>query len=90
MNLKQLQFVIHVAETCSFSRAAELSFATQPTLSNSISQLEDELGGRLFKRTTRSVELTPFGEAMLPRIKETLHSRDELLQAAHAFHNPVH
>ncbi len=90
MNLKQLQFVIHVAETCSFSRAAELSFATQPTLSNAISQLEDELGGRLFKRTTRSVELTPFGDMMLPRMQEILHSRDELLQAAHAFHNPSH
>ncbi|PVV15385.1 MAG: LysR family transcriptional regulator, partial [gamma proteobacterium symbiont of Ctena orbiculata] len=53
MNLKQLQFAAHVAETHSFSRAAELSFATQPTLSNAISQLEDELGGRLFNRTTR-------------------------------------
>lgn len=90
MNLKQLQFVVHVAETHSFSRAAELSFATQPTLSNGISQLEDELGGRLFKRTTRMVELTPFGQYMLPRIKEILQNRDELLSAAESFHNPTH
>ncbi|MES9971432.1 MAG: LysR family transcriptional regulator [Candidatus Thiodiazotropha sp.] len=90
MNLKQLQFVVHVAETHSFSRAAELSFATQPTLSNAISQLEDELGGRLFERTTRRVDLTPFGEYMLPRIREVLQSQNELKQAAESYHNPTH
>ena len=46
MNLKQLQFAVYVAETRSFSRAAKLSFATQPTLSNAISLLEEELGGK--------------------------------------------
>ena len=90
MNLKQLQFVVNVAETSSFSRAAELSFATQPTLSNAISQLEEELGGRLFNRTTRKVELTSFGEYMLPRIQEVLHNRDELVKAAESYHNPSH
>ncbi|PVV19887.1 MAG: hypothetical protein B6D78_12010 [gamma proteobacterium symbiont of Ctena orbiculata] len=90
MNLKQLQFAAHVAETHSFSRAAELSFATQPTLSNAISQLEDELGGRLFNRTTRRVDLTPFGEFMLPRINEVLQSRNELARAAESYHNPTH
>ena len=90
MNLKQLQFVVLVAETKSFSRAAELSFATQPTLSNAISQLEEELGGRLFVRTTRKVDLTPFGEYMLPYLEEVLNSRDELLKAAQGFHDPVH
>lgn len=90
MNLKQLQFVAHVADTQSFSRAAELSFVTQPTLSNGISQLEGELGGRLFKRTTRMVELTAFGEFMLPRIREMLQNRNELLAAAESFHNPSH
>ena len=90
MNLKQLQFVVHVAETHSFSRAAELSFATQPTLSNAISQLEEELGGRLFNRTTRKVELTPFGEYILPKILEVLQSRDELFKAAESYHNPAH
>lgn len=90
MNLKQLQFVVQVAETHSFSRAAELCFATQPTLSNAISQLEDELGGRLFNRTTRRVELTPFGEFLLPRINEVLQGLDELTKAAESFRNPVH
>jgi len=90
MNLKQLQFVVQVAETHSFSRAAELCFATQPTLSNAISQLEDELGGKLFNRTTRRVDLTPFGEYILPRIQEVLLSRDELVKASESYHNPEH
>jgi DNA-binding transcriptional LysR family regulator len=90
MNLKQLQFAARVAEAHSFSRAAELSFATQPTLSNAIAQLEDELGGRLFNRTTRRVDLTPFGEYMLPRINEVLQSLKELTQAAESYHNPAH
>ncbi|HOV05044.1 MAG TPA: LysR family transcriptional regulator, partial [Kaistiaceae bacterium] len=46
MNLRQLQFVVAVAETRSFSRAAEACHATQPTLSNAVGQLEAELGGR--------------------------------------------
>lgn len=90
MNLKQLQFAVYVAETRSFSRAAKLSFATQPTLSNAISLLEEELGGKLFTRTTRKVDLTPFGEYILPQIAEVLQSRDELLNAAESYHNPNH
>lgn len=90
MNLKQLQFTLLVAETRSFSRAAELAFATQPTLSNAISQLEEELGGRLFTRTTRKVELTPFGESLLPFIQRVAQSRDDLVEAAQQLLNPTH
>lgn len=90
MNLKQLQFALAVAESGSFSRAAELCHASQPTLSNAIALLETELGGRLFSRTTRSVTLTPFGDYLLPRIRDTLNSRDELVAAAKAYHDPKH
>ncbi|MEW8437120.1 MAG: LysR family transcriptional regulator [Candidatus Thiodiazotropha taylori] len=90
MNFKQLQFAVNVAEERSFSRAAELSFASQPTLSNAISQLEEELGGKLFTRTTRRVDLTPFGEYILPRVTDVLQSRDELMKAAESFYNPAH
>lgn len=90
MNLKQLQFALQVAQTRSFSRAAERCFSTQPTLSNGIAQLEQELGGKLFKRSTRKVELTDFGEQMLPLINDVLNSRDALQNAAEAYHNPEH
>jgi DNA-binding transcriptional LysR family regulator len=88
MNLKQLLFAQTVADCKSFSRAAELCHATQPTLSNAISQLEQELGDKLFVRTTRKVGLTAFGEYVLPYIAEVLNSKTELEQAAHAYHNP--
>lgn len=90
MNLKQLQFAVEVARTHSFSQAAERCCVTQPTLSNGIAQLEEELGGKLFKRTTRKVELTDFGEHLLPSISDVIHSRDTLIKSAQAYHNPQH
>jgi DNA-binding transcriptional LysR family regulator len=90
MNLKQIHFVLSVAETSSFSKAAKLCHATQPTLSNAISQLEDELGGKLFVRTTRRVSLTAFGEYMLPFLNQLLSSQHELKEAAYSFHHPEH
>ena len=88
MKLRQLHFVKMVAETGSFSRAAALSHATQPTLSNAIGLLEEELGAKLFVRTTRQVSLTAFGAAMLPRIDALIAAERELQQAALAYHNP--
>ncbi len=90
MNLSQLRFVAAVAQTGSFSRAAERCTVTQPTLSNGIAQLEDELGGRVFERTTRRVSLTPFGRHLLPLIRAVVEARDELEKAAAAYLNPAH
>lgn len=90
MNARQLLFVKAVAETRSFSKAAEICHATQPTLSNAISQLEEELGGKLFSRTTRKVSLTSFGEYLFPFVLSVLNERKELKQAAEAYHNPDH
>ncbi len=90
MNLKQIHFVLSVAETSSFSKAAKLCHATQPTLSNAISQVEDELGSKLFVRTTRKVSLTAFGEYMLPYFNQLSSSQQELKDAAYSFHHPEH
>lgn len=90
MNFKHLLFVQSVAKTHSFSEAAEICHVTQPTLSNAISQLENELGGKLFVRTTRKVDITAFGEYILPFIRTVLDDRNELEKAAHAYHNPEH
>lgn len=72
MNLQQLKYVVAVHEEGSFVAAAARCANTQPTLSNAIAQLETELGNKIFKRTTRSVNLTPFGESLLPVIREVL------------------
>jgi DNA-binding transcriptional LysR family regulator len=61
---------------------------TQPTLSNGIAQLEDELQERLFVRTTRKVSLTPFGVHILPYISEVLSSQETLLRQSQAFLRP--
>ncbi len=87
MNLSQLQYAKAVADTFSFSRAAELCFVTQPTLSNAIVQLEEELGGRLFNRTTRKVSLTDFGIFLMPLIENVLLAQVNLKNQSRAFQN---
>lgn len=61
MNTTQLECFLSVANTLNFSRAAERLKMTQPAVSHQISALEDELGVKLFKRTSRSVRLTQEG-----------------------------
>ena len=72
MELHQLRYFCAVAETGSFSRAAEQSHIAQPSLSQQILKLEDELGARLFDRLGRSVRLTDLGKTFLPRARAVL------------------
>lgn len=72
MELHQLRYFLAVAETRSFSRAAERCGVTQPSLSQQIRKLEDELGYRLFDRLPRGVLLTEVGRSLLPRARTIL------------------
>src|SRR5258706_3118031 len=72
MELHQLRYFCAVAETGSFSRAAEQTHVSQPSLSQQILKLEDELGARLFDRLGRSVRLTELGKTFLPRARAVL------------------
>jgi len=90
MNINQLRFIIAVVETGSFSKAAESCFVTQPSLSNAISQIESELGGKIFKRSTRQVNLSSFGEHVLPMVRAILTSIDDLKESAENYSNPEH
>jgi DNA-binding transcriptional LysR family regulator len=90
MNLNQLRFVKALAATSSFSRAADTCAVTQPTLSNALAQLEEELGGQLFERTTRRVALTGFGRHLLPLVEDVLNARNQLSHSAEGFLNPEH
>lgn len=65
MNTQQLETFICVAETLNFARAAELLNITQSAVSRQIHSLEDELGAKLLRRTTRVVSLTPEGLSFL-------------------------
>ena len=62
MEYKKIAYFIAVAETLSFTRAAERMFVSQQTITKQIAQLEEELGVKLLERTTRSVTLTPIGK----------------------------
>ncbi len=72
MELHQLRYFVSVAETGSFSRGAERCGITQPSLSQQILKLEDELGQRLFDRLGRTVQMTPSGRILLPRAQRIL------------------
>jgi LysR family transcriptional regulator, hydrogen peroxide-inducible genes activator len=88
MNIKQLKFAYSLAKTGSFTVAANECCVTQPTLSNSIAQLEAELGEKLFKRSTRTVMMTDFGEHLLPYIKNVLDSESALIQQSRSYLKP--
>ena len=72
MELHQLRYFCAVADSGSFSRAAEQTHVSQPSLSQQILKLEDELGARLFDRLGRSVQLTELGKTFLPRARAVL------------------
>ena len=67
-----MRYVLAVAETSSFTRAAERCLVVQSALSHQVARLERELGARLFERTSRRVQLTPAGEAFLPAARQCL------------------
>ncbi|MER7212638.1 MULTISPECIES: LysR family transcriptional regulator [Streptosporangium] len=76
MELQQMRYVVAVAETGGFTRAAERCLVVQSALSHQIARLERELGARLFERTSRRVRLTPAGEAFLPAARQCLEAAE--------------
>ncbi|NGN62314.1 LysR family transcriptional regulator [Streptomyces sp. A7024] len=76
MELRQLRYLVAIAEEGGFTRAAERVRVAQPAVSQQIAQLERELGARLFDRSGRRVRLTAAGEAFLPCARATLAAAD--------------
>ena len=76
MNTMQLECFIAVAETLNFARAADRLNVTQPAITQQIHSLEKELDVKLFKRTTRTVEITPSGTAFMNDAKSILKISD--------------
>lgn len=87
MEMHQLRYVVAVARSGNFSRAAEQCHVSQPALSQQIQKLEDELGERLFDRLKPVARLTPAGQAFLPRavriLEEVSAAQREAAEAKH-------
>ena len=78
MNLRDLQYLVAVAEHRHFGRAAEACFVSQPTLSTQIRKLEQELGVELIERNPRNVLLTGAGERVVERARVMLREADSI------------
>jgi DNA-binding transcriptional LysR family regulator len=72
MDIRQLEYVVAVAEEGSFTRAARRCHVAQSALSHQVARLERELGTRLFDRTSRSVHLSEAGSTLLPHALRVL------------------
>ncbi|MEU6036027.1 LysR family transcriptional regulator [Actinomadura sp. NPDC047616] len=69
VDTRVLRYYVTVAEDLSFTRAAQRLFVSQPSLSRQIQRLENDLGVRLFERSSREVRLTAAGERLLPEAR---------------------
>jgi LysR family hydrogen peroxide-inducible transcriptional activator len=72
ISLQQMQYIIALCDEGQFQRASEVCFVTQPTLSMQVKKAEDALGFLLFDRSRQPLELTPFGEKLVPILREVL------------------
>lgn len=89
MNLRDLKYIVAVADSHHFGQAAERCFVSQPTLSGQIKKLEGELGVTLFERTKRSVEITPIGEAIVAHARGMLAQADDIKRLAESHRDPM-
>ncbi|MTE13873.1 LysR family transcriptional regulator [Nocardia aurantiaca] len=85
MELRQLRYFVTVAEEAGFTRAAARLHLAQPGLSAQIRQLERELGQPLLDRSSRSVALTPVGEAVLPLARAALDQVERITHTVDEF-----
>lgn len=85
MNSRQLQYAIELSEVCNFSQVAEKLNITQPTLSKQILSLENELGVKLFDRSTTPMTLTAAGESFISQARELLFRQEQLTHSMAQF-----
>lgn len=88
MNLRDLKYLVAVAEHRHFGRAAEACHVSQPTLSTQIRKLEEFLGVTLIERNNRQVLLTPIGERIVAQATVVLRESDQLVKMARQASDP--
>ncbi|WP_063733698.1 LysR family transcriptional regulator [Streptomyces sp. RTd22] len=90
MELRHLEHFLAVADTGSFTRAAQTLHVVQSGVSATVKTLERELGSDLFTRTPQAVTLTAAGRAFLPRARETLDAARAAKDAVHQIQGTLH
>jgi LysR family hydrogen peroxide-inducible transcriptional activator len=88
-SLRQLRYLVALAETRHFGRAAAACFVTQSTLSAGLKELETQLGVTLVERTKRRVMVTPLGEDVVARAKRLLSEAGEIAELVRAAAEPL-
>jgi LysR family hydrogen peroxide-inducible transcriptional activator len=88
LTLRQLEYVVAVADVLGFRKAAERCHVSQPALSAQIQQLEDVLGVKIFERDKRRVLLTQAGEELVSRARRVLTEAGDILSAASRLSDP--
>jgi LysR family hydrogen peroxide-inducible transcriptional activator len=89
LKLKDLRYLVAVADTRHFGRAAERSFVSQPTLSAQLKKLEEYLGVQLIERAPKRVALTAAGEEIVERARRILEASDEIVELAKGHRDPL-
>jgi LysR family hydrogen peroxide-inducible transcriptional activator len=82
INLQELRYLVALADSLHFGRAATACGVSQPTLSTQLKKLEDFLGAPLFERTNKSVHITAFGEQVVVRARQVLAEVDAIVDMA--------
>jgi LysR family hydrogen peroxide-inducible transcriptional activator len=88
MNLRDLQYLVAVADYRHFGKAAEQCNTSQPTLSMQLKKLEETLGVQLFERTSKKVMITPIGETIAAKARQILQDSRDILELAKAAQDP--
>ena len=89
MNLRDLRYLVAVAEHRHLGRAAEACFVSQPTLSTQLKKLEETLGVVLFERSNRRVMLTPEGEQIVQQTQRILVEVNSLTALSEQLRDPL-
>jgi LysR family hydrogen peroxide-inducible transcriptional activator len=89
VNLRDLRYLVAVADHRHFGRAAEACFVSQPTLSTQIKKLEEELGVELVERNPRRIMLTAVGEQVVDRARDVLREADSIAEIARRSVDPA-
>lgn len=89
MNLRDLKYLVALADTRHFGKAAERCFVSQPTLSAQIKKLEDYLGVPLVERQPRNVALTAAGQEVVERARRVIRDTDDIVDLAHLSRDPL-